>query len=38
MDYFNSRNIVGSTMTELRLKVEEVLKTEVFDVLTEINI
>lgn len=38
MDYFNSKNIVGSTMTTTRLKVEEALKTEGFDVLTEINI
>jgi uncharacterized protein (DUF302 family) len=38
MNYFNSKNITGSSMTATRLKVEEALKTEGFGVLTEINI
>ena len=38
MDYFNSKNIIGSTMIATRLKVEEALKTEGFGVLTEINL
>ncbi|MFT6134974.1 MAG: hypothetical protein ACJAZM_001468 [Cyclobacteriaceae bacterium] len=38
MNYFNSKNITGSTMTAIRLTVEEALKTEGFDVSTEINI
>lgn len=38
MDYFNSKNIKGTTVTDIRSKVEEALKTEGFGVLTEIDI
>ncbi len=38
MDYFQSKNIKGSTMAATRLKVEAALKTEGFGVLTEIDI
>ncbi|MBK5270034.1 MAG: DUF302 domain-containing protein [Bacteroidia bacterium] len=38
MDYFNSKKITGTTMTDTRLKVEQALKTEGFGVLTEIDI
>ena len=38
MDYFNSKNIKGTTVADIRSKVEEALKTEGFGVLTEIDI
>jgi len=38
MDYFNSRTIKGTTVSDIRSKVEEALKTEGFGVLTEIDI
>jgi uncharacterized protein (DUF302 family) len=38
MDYFNSKKVIGSTMTATRLKVEEALKKEGFGILTEIDI
>jgi uncharacterized protein (DUF302 family) len=38
MDYFNSKNIKGTTVADIRFKVEEALKTEGFGVLTEIDI
>lgn len=38
MDYFNSKNILGSNLTAIRLRVEEALKAEGFGVLTEIDI
>lgn len=37
MNFFNSKNIKGSTMAATRVKVEEALKTEGFGVLTEID-
>lgn len=38
MKYFNSKNIKGTTVADIRAKVEEALKTEGFGVLTEIDI
>lgn len=38
MDYFNSKNIKGTTVADTRSKVEEALKAEGFGVLTEIDI
>lgn len=38
MDYFNSKTFEGTTVAEIRSKVEEALKTEGFGVLTEIDI
>jgi len=38
MDYFNSKNIKGTTVADTRSKVEEALKTEGFGVLTEIDL
>lgn len=38
MDYFNSKNITGTTVTAIRSKVEDALKAEGFGVLTEIDI
>jgi uncharacterized protein (DUF302 family) len=38
MNYYNSKEITGSTMQATRLKVEEALKEEGFGVLTEIDI
>jgi len=38
MDYFNSRTIKGTTVSDIRSKVEEALKTEGFGVLTVIDI
>lgn len=37
MSYFYSKNIKGTTVTAMRSKVEEALKTEEFGVLTEID-
>jgi uncharacterized protein (DUF302 family) len=38
MDYFNSKNIKGTTVAEIRSKVEDALKSEGFGILTEIDI
>ncbi|MFT6036701.1 MAG: hypothetical protein ACJAT1_002083 [Marivirga sp.] len=38
MDYFNAKNIEGTTVTAIRTRVEEALKAEGFGVLTEIDI
>ncbi len=38
MDYFNSKNIKGTTVKGIRSKVEDALKAEGFGVLTEIDI
>ncbi|WP_323758392.1 DUF302 domain-containing protein [Roseivirga sp.] len=38
MDYFNSRTFAGTTVTDIRPKVEDALKSEGFGILTEINI
>lgn len=38
MSYFNSKNIIGTTVMAIRSKVEEALKSEGFGVLTEIDI
>ena len=38
MDYFNSKNIKGATVANIRSKVEEALKAEGFGVLTEIDL
>lgn len=38
MNYFNSKNIKGTTVAVIRAKVEEALKSEGFGVLTEIDI
>ncbi|MCC6448740.1 MAG: DUF302 domain-containing protein [Chitinophagaceae bacterium] len=38
MNYFNSKNITGTTVTAIRSKVEDALKAEGFGVLTEIDI
>jgi uncharacterized protein (DUF302 family) len=38
MDYFNSKKINGTTVGDIRSKVEEALKAEGFGVLTEIDI
>ena len=38
MNYYNSKNISGTTVTAIRPKVEEALKEEGFGVLTEIDI
>ena len=38
MSYFNSKNITGTTVTAIRSKVEDALKAEGFEVLTEIDI
>tara|TARA_R110001599_G_scaffold135664_1_gene314010 strand:+ start:2292 stop:2681 length:390 start_codon:yes stop_codon:yes gene_type:complete len=38
MDYFNSKNIKGTTVANIRPKVEAALKSEGFGVLTEIDI
>ncbi len=38
MDYFSSKIIKGTTVANIRAKVEEALKTEGFGVLTEIDI
>lgn len=38
MDYFNSKTFAGTTVRDIRSKVEEALKTEGFGVLTEIDI
>lgn len=38
MNYYNSKNISGTTVTTIRPKVEEALKQEGFGVLTEIDI
>jgi len=38
MDYFNSKNFKGTTVADIRSKVEEALKKEGFGVLTEIDI
>ena len=38
MDYYNAKNIKGTTVAGIRPKVEEALKTEGFGVLTEIDI
>ena len=38
MNYFNSKNITGTTISAIRSKVEDALKVEGFGVLTEIDI
>jgi uncharacterized protein (DUF302 family) len=38
MNYYNSKNITGTTVTAIRSKVEDALKAEGFGVLTEIDI
>jgi uncharacterized protein (DUF302 family) len=38
MDYFNSKHIKETTVTNIRPKVEEALKAEGFGILTEIDI
>ena len=38
MSYFISKDFTGTTVTAMRLKVEDALKTEGFGVLTEIDI
>ncbi|WP_432410127.1 DUF302 domain-containing protein [Rasiella sp. SM2506] len=38
MNYFNSKKIAGTKVTDIRSKVEEALKAEGFGVLTEIDI
>lgn len=38
MNYFNSKKIAGSKVTDIRSKVEEALKAEGFGILTEIDI
>ena len=38
MNYFNSKNITGTTISSIRSKVEDALKVEGFGVLTEIDI
>jgi uncharacterized protein (DUF302 family) len=38
MDYFNSKNFKGTTVADIRSKVEDALKSEGFGVLTEIDI
>lgn len=38
MNYYHSKTFVGTTVTDIRSKVEEALKTEGFGVLTEIDI
>jgi uncharacterized protein (DUF302 family) len=38
MEYYHAKNIIGSTISATRLKVEGALKTEGFGVLTEIDI
>ncbi|MCG3165393.1 MAG: hypothetical protein POELPBGB_01156 [Bacteroidia bacterium] len=38
MNYYNSKNITGTTVAAIRSKVEDALKAEGFGVLTEIDI
>lgn len=38
MKYYNSKKVTGISIKDLRTKVEEVLKTEGFGILTEIDI